>query len=55
VRGRKQHNAQFLSAEEGTYVEGQWQTKRVLNGDETFFGVRLPTPGAMLRLKVMAY
>ncbi|MFL6463620.1 MAG: DUF5597 domain-containing protein [Bryobacteraceae bacterium] len=55
ARGRKQRNAQFLSAEEGTYVEGQWKTKRVLNGDETFFGVRLPAPGAMLRLKVMAY
>ena len=55
VRGRKKRNAQFLSAEEGIYAEGQWKPKRVLNGDETFFGVSLPAQGTILRLKLMAY
>ncbi|MGH9581354.1 MAG: DUF5597 domain-containing protein [Bryobacteraceae bacterium] len=55
VRGSKEHSAQFLSAEKGTYVDGQWKTKRVLNGDETFFGVRLGHNGTMLRVKLMAY
>jgi len=55
ARGRKEQNAQFLSAEEGTYVDGQWKTTRVLNGDETFFAVRFPPEGAMLRFKLMAY
>jgi hypothetical protein len=55
ARGRKEQNAQFLSAEEGTYVDGQWKTTRVLNGDQTFFAVTLPPQGTMLRLKLMAY
>ncbi|HJY08537.1 MAG TPA: DUF5597 domain-containing protein, partial [Bryobacteraceae bacterium] len=55
VRGSKQRSAQFVTAEEGTYVDGQWKTTRILNGDETFFGARLPSQGTMLRLKLMAY
>ena len=55
VRGSKQRSAQFVTAEEGTYVDGQWKTTRILNGDETFFGARLPPQGTMLRLKLMAY
>lgn len=55
VRGRKQGHAQFLRAEEGTYRDGQGKVKRLLNGDETFFGVRLPAEGTILRLKLLAY
>ena len=55
VRGSKQRSAQFVTAEEGIYVDGQWKTTRILNGDETFFGARLPPQGTMLRLKLMAY
>lgn len=55
VRGRKQSSAQFLRAEEGTFVDGQWKTERLLNGDETFFSVRLPAQGTILRLKLTAY
>jgi hypothetical protein len=54
-RGRPEHNAQFLSAEEGSFVDGKWKSQRNLNGDETFAGVRLPEHGTMIRLKVMAY
>lgn len=55
VRGSKMQNAQFLSVEQGTYVDGQWKTKRLLNGDQTFFGVRLGPEGTMLRVKLMSY
>lgn len=55
VRGSKLKDAQFLSVEEGTYVSGQWKTMHVLNGDQTFFGVRLGSDGTMLRVKLMAY
>lgn len=53
--GRKAQNAQFLRAEEGTFVDGQWKTTRLLNGDETFFGIRLPSEGTMIRVKLTAY
>ena len=53
--GRKQQNAQFLRAEEGTFVDGQWKPSRLLNGDETFFGFRLPAKGTMVRVKLTAY
>ncbi len=45
ARGRSETNAQFLRAEEGTFVDGVWKTTHVLNGDETFFGIRLPARG----------
>jgi hypothetical protein len=55
ARGRKEMAAQFLRVEEGTFVDGEWKTTHILNGDETFFGVRLPAEGAMIRFKLMAY
>jgi Domain of unknown function (DUF5597) len=55
VRGRPQPSAQFLRVEEGSFVDGQWKATRLLNGDETFFGVSLPTQGRILRVKLMAY
>ena len=55
VRGGKAANAQFLRAEEGTFSDGEWRTTHVLNGDETFFGIRLPTGGSMVRVKLLAY
>jgi hypothetical protein len=55
VRGSKERNAQFLRVEEGTYVDGEWKTSRVLNGDETFFSATLPPQGAILHMKLMAY
>ncbi|HSU32115.1 MAG TPA: DUF5597 domain-containing protein [Bryobacteraceae bacterium] len=55
TRGSKKQNAQFLCVEEGTFVNGEWRADRVLNGDQTFFNANLPSQGAILRLKVMAY
>jgi Domain of unknown function (DUF5597)/Glycosyl hydrolases family 35 len=55
TRGSKEQNAQFLRVEEGTFVGGEWRADRVLNGDQTFFAANLPSQGAILRLKVMAY
>jgi len=55
ARGRKELNAQYLRAEEGTFVNGEWKNTHVLNGDETFFGVRLPAKGAMVKVKLLGY
>ena len=55
VRGRPGRSAQFLRVEEGTFVDGQWKATRLLNGDETFFGVNLPAQGRIVRVKLMAY
>ena len=48
-------NAQFVSAEEGTFVDGTWQRGRLLNGDETFFGISLPAEGKWVKVKLMAH
>lgn len=47
--------AQLVSVEEGEFVNGQWKTTRLLNGDETYFGLILPHGGATLRVKLMKY
>jgi hypothetical protein len=55
TQGSKEQKAQFLRVEEGTFADGEWRTSRILNGDQTFFTANLPSHGATLRLKVMAY
>ncbi len=55
ARGRTERNAQILRAEEGTFVDGEWKAFRRLNGDETFFGIRLPSQGEMVKVKLGAY
>jgi hypothetical protein len=55
VRGRPQRSARFLRVEERSFVDGQWKATRLLNGDETFFGVSLPAQGRILRVKLMSY
>jgi hypothetical protein len=54
-RGSELRKAQFLSAEEGSFVEGRWQTSRLLNGDETFFGIFFPPEGKWVKVKLKAY
>ena len=54
-RGGDLRKAQFLSAEEGSYVDGKWQTSRLLNGDEVFFGIFFPAEGKWVRVKLKAY
>ena len=48
-------NAQFVSAEEGIFSDGIWKRTRILNGDESFFGIFLPPEGKWVRVKVMAH
>ena len=54
-RGSELRKAQFLSAEEGVFVDGKWQPSRLLNGDETFFGIFFPPEGKWVKVKVKAY
>jgi hypothetical protein len=54
-RGSELRKAQFLSAEEGSFVDGKWQTSRLLNGDEAFFGISFPAEGKWVKVKLKAY
>jgi hypothetical protein len=54
-RGSELRKAQFLSAEEGDFVDGKWQRMRLLNGDETFFGIFFPPEGKWVKVKLKAY
>ena len=55
ARGSKAKSAQFVWVEEGKFEGSEWKPSRRLNGDETFFGVSLPSQGGILRVKLMAY
>ncbi len=44
--------ARFAVVEEGAFEDGAWVARRRLNGDQTFFGLRLPATGAMLRVEL---
>jgi hypothetical protein len=35
---------QYLNVEEGTYVDGQFRAERILNGDQTDWGLNFPAP-----------
>ncbi len=54
-RGSDLRNAQFVSAEEGSFSNGMWRRSRLLNGDESFFGIFLPADGRWVKVKLMAY
>lgn len=43
---------QFVSVEEGHFELGEWVVDRRLGGDQTFFGLRLPSHGATYRATV---
>jgi hypothetical protein len=53
--GAPQTKAMLLSVEEGHFEAGEWKADRLLNGDETAFGVTLPAHGQTLKVKVRAY
>ena len=53
--GSKETQAQFLRVEEGTFEEGKWKATRLWNGDQTFFLLRMPPAGVILRARLMAY
>lgn len=47
--------ADFVTVEEGAYEGGVWKPRRLLGGDEIFFGLRLPSDGTVVKLKLMKY
>jgi hypothetical protein len=53
--GSAQPRADFVSAEEGYYEGQQWKPLRQLSGDEIFFGLRIPSHGTVVRVKLMKY
>ncbi|RDI97515.1 hypothetical protein DVT68_16235 [Dyella solisilvae] len=53
--GAPMTNTMLLSVEEGHFEEGDWKVDRLLNGDETAFGLRLPAHGQTLKVRVRAY
>ena len=46
---------QFLRVEEGTYKDGQFQFARVLNGDQTDWGLNFSLEPQVLRVSVATY
>lgn len=53
--GDSQKHVSYLWVEEGSYENGTWHRTRLLNGDETYFGLILPHDGQTLRVKLMKY
>jgi Domain of unknown function (DUF5597)/Glycosyl hydrolases family 35 len=53
--GDAQRHVSYTSVEEGTFENGVWHTNRLLNGDETYFGLSLPHEGQTLRVKLIKY
>lgn len=50
----KSGSIQLVTVEEGQFEAGKWVRSRLLNGDETFFGLRLPAQGRSLMVTVQA-
>lgn len=53
--GAREKNTMYLSVEEGHFENSVWHTDRLLNGDETAFGLGFPARGETLKVKVRAY
>ncbi|HEV2576316.1 MAG TPA: DUF5597 domain-containing protein [Acidobacteriaceae bacterium] len=53
--GSEMTHAMLVTVEEGHFEAGVWQTERLLNGDETAFGLTLKPHGSLLKVKVRAY
>ncbi len=48
-------SSQILSAEEGTYVDGEWRMKRRWNGDQIDYGFNFTRQPLFLRVKLGSY
>jgi hypothetical protein len=46
---------QILKVEEGTYEDGHWKVRRLLNGDECDFGVDFGDAGRIIHMKLGTY
>ena len=53
--GSEKQNAQFLRVEVGHFENGEWKVERLLNGDSTFFALRMSGTGTILHVKLMSY
>lgn len=53
--GGSPSRAMLVRVEEGSFVNRTWHTDRLLNGDETAFGVTLPAHGKTLKITVRSY
>lgn len=53
--GAPHTRAMLVMVEEGHFDAGAWHTDRLLNGDETAFGLFLHPHGTLLKVKVRAY
>ncbi len=54
-RGDPKSQVQFDRVEEGRFVDGKWTMDRLWNGDQVFFGLRLPSDGRTLRIQLRRY
>ena len=52
--GQADDAVQFVRVEQGHFDDGDWVVDRLVNGDQTFFGLRFPPSGAMYRASVRA-
>lgn len=48
-------HGQLLRVEEGSFVNGQWQLRRLWNGDETDYGLNFGNQPVLLRVTVGSY
>jgi beta-galactosidase GanA len=55
VASKGNGRVQILRAEEGRYENGNWKFIRLLNGDETDFGLNFTHQGKVVRLKLGTY
>jgi beta-galactosidase GanA len=46
---------QYLSVEEGTFVDGTWQMRRRWNGDQTDYGLNFTGDPVLLRVRLGTY
>jgi hypothetical protein len=53
--GSPAKKAMYLSVEQGHFEAAEWHVDRLLNGDETAFGLTFPEHGDTLRVRVRAY
>jgi hypothetical protein len=54
IEGKWQHR-QFLRVEEGSYVNGAFKAIRIINGDQTDYGLNLNSEPNVLRVSVATY
>jgi hypothetical protein len=46
---------EFVTVEEGAYVDGKWKLQRIWNGDQTDYGLNFTTIPQVLRVKLMTF